>query len=551
MKVLKSVVFVSFLFLFVALAAVVPDWEVITGTPYNMQVYSRVDFMGQFTNANPDNIVAAFGPGGENDCRAIGSWNQPDQYHIWYMTIVSFAAIADSELITYKIYDADSDQVLNCRESSLFGNHFVIGSYDDTFLLTIPYVIDDLYGAYEDSLLTILPASGVLINDFISQDYIDEFWVVLADDAENGVLNLDNDGSFTYQPNLNYFGSDFFQYYATDGVYVTPNALVEIQVQPVNDPPVIDLPDEGFTFPEDSVYQVDFTQYISDVDNTVLTLSYSNNQYIQVSISGYNVTFTPVLNWNGTELINFTINDNTARAIDSDIISIEVTPVNDPPVVVDPIEDFEFNEDTIDNHLNLNTVFGDVDADILEFNAMDNINLNVIIDEFGNVSISSYEENWNGTEAIIFSANDLEYTVFDTVTVTVLEVNDPPYIITELPDLELFEDFEDISVDLNDHFDDIDDDELYYSAQFNSSNVLIGIANNMMTINSVPNWTGTTQIVISAQDNFNIRYTVSDTFLITVTEVNDPPVLLVPLPDTNMQEDAAPITRNLNYYFAD
>ncbi|MDP8211617.1 MAG: tandem-95 repeat protein, partial [Candidatus Stygibacter australis] len=552
MKMLKIVVLSVIFILCVNLSAEIPEWEIIPGTQYSMQVYSQVDFMAQyFTNSNPDNIVAAFGPGGLTDCRAIAYWNEYNQYQLWYMTIVSNAEPEDNEIITYKIYDAASDQVLDCRENSIFVDNDVIGSYDDTFLLTIPYVIDDLYGAYEDSILIILPESGVLINDYIHQDYINEFWVVLDQDVSHGVLTFNDDGSFDYMPELNYFGSDFFQYYATDGVYVTSNALVEIQVQPVNDPPVIDLPDEGFTFPEDNVYQVDFTDYISDVDNTVLTLSFSDNQYIQVSISGYNVTFTPVLNWNGTELINFTINDNTARAIDSDIVPIEVTPVNDPPVVLAPIEDFEFNEDTTDTHLNLNYIFNDIDEDVLEFNVFDNVNLNVVIDEFGNVSISSYEENWNGSEIIIFSANDLEYTVYDTVAVTVLEVNDPPYIITELPDLELFEDFEDISVDLDDYFIDIDGDELYYSVQFNNVNVLIGIVNNMMTISSVANWVGITQVTISAQDDFYSRYVVSDIFQITVLAENDPPVLLVPLPDTNMQEDDAPIQRDLNYYFAD
>ncbi|MCF7921050.1 MAG: tandem-95 repeat protein [Candidatus Cloacimonetes bacterium] len=552
MKMKKSLVFVFMFSLLVSLQAVAPDWEVIPGTQYSLQMYSQVDYLGDFfTNDNPDNIVAAFGPGGETDCRSIAFWNEYNEFQLWYMTIVSNAADSLSEVISFKIYDAAMDQVLDCRESILFQDNVVIGSFDDTFLLTIPYVIDDLYGTYEDSLLIIQLESGVLINDYISQEYIDEFWVVLNQDVSHGVLNFNSDGSFDYMPTLNYFGSDFFEYYATDGVYVTSNAIVEIQIQPVNDPPNIDLPDEGFQFPEDTIYQVDFTPYISDVDNAVLTLTYSGNNYIQITVYGYFVTFTPEADFNGTEYIQFTINDNTARAIDSETIPVTVTPINDPPTLDSPIADFSFNEDQVDNHINLNEVFTDIDGDFLYFNVLDNINLNVFIDSYGLVTISSNQPNWNGSETIIFSAADMEYTVFDTVTVTVLPVNDPPYIITELPDLELVEDFEDILVNLDEHFDDIDDDELYYSAQFNNDHVLIGIAQNMMTIYSVLNWTGITQVVISAQDDFNIRYTVRDTFLITVTGVNDPPFVLTPLPDTQIQEDATAIQRNLDNYFDD
>jgi Big-like domain-containing protein len=552
MKMLKSVVLVVFLILFVGLAAEAPEWEIIPGTQYSMQVYSRVDFMAQyFTNSNPENIVAAFGPGGENDCRAIGYWNEYNEYQLWYMTIVSNAEPEDSEIITYKIYDAAGDQVLDCRESSLFTDNVVIGSYDDTFLLTIPYVIDDLYGAYEDSLLVISPASGVMINDPINLEYLDEFWVVLDADVVHGeLLNFNIDGSFEYQPDPDYFGSDFFEYYATDGDYVTSNAVVEIQIQAVNDAPVIDLPDEGFTFPEDTIYPVDFTPYIYDVDNTDLTLSFSNNQYIQVSIDEYLVTFTPQTGFNGIENITFTINDDTFRAIASDTVPVEVTPVNDPPVVVSPIPDFEFNEDTSDEHISLGYVFDDPDGDELDYGFLNNVNLNVVIDQYGLVTITSIQENWFGLETLIFSASDAEFTVYDTVNVTVLAVNDPPELISEFPDLFLDEDFADYPIQLMEYFTDVDNDSLYYSVQFNNSHVLISIVDATLTIYSVNNWTGTTNVDVSASDDFS-RFTTSDNFLITVSEINDPPVVIIELPDTQMQEDADSISRDLNTYFLD
>ncbi|MDP8322334.1 MAG: tandem-95 repeat protein [Candidatus Stygibacter australis] len=549
MKMLKIVVLSVIMILCVNVSAEIPDWEIIPGTQYSMQVYSQVEFMAQyFTNSNPDNIVAAFGPGGVTDCRAIAYWNEYNQFQLWYMTIVSNAE-PDTELITYKVYDADSDQVLDCRESSMFADNTIIGSYNSAFLLTIPYVIDDFYGAYEDSLLTILPASGVLINDFISQVYIDEFEVVLDQDVSHGYLTLIDNGSFTYRPYPNYFGSDFFEYYATDGVYQTNIAVVEIQVQNVNDPPIINLPD-SFIFPEDTVYGVDFTQYIYDSDNTELVLNFSGNVHVDVDIVGFYVTFTPELNFNGIENITFTINDSPVRLIDSDIVQIEVTPVNDPPYVENPIADFNFNEDTVDNHINLDFAFSDIEGDSLEYNVLDNINLNIVIDSLANVTISTFQENWNGSETVVFTAEDLEYTVYDTVFITVNPVNDAPEVILPLPDIELIEDFEDQITDLDDHFIDVDGDDLHFSANYDFNHVTIAIDENIMTISSVENWHGITDVTITAQDDYN-RLIASDTFQITVLEENDPPILLVDLPDTYMNEDDDQIARNLNYYFVD
>ena len=529
MKKLKSVVLTVFLILFVTLVAEAPEWEVIPGTQYSMQVYSQVDFMAEyFTNANPQNIVAAFGPGGENDCRAIGYWNEYNQYQLWYMTIVSNAEPEDNELITYKIYDTDSDQVLNCRESSLFTDNIVIGSYDNTFLLTIPYVIDDLYGAYEDSLFTILPASGVLINDEIHLDYLDEFTVVLYDDVDNGVLNFDNDGSFTYQPNLNYFGSDFFEYYATDGVYQTNIAVVEIQVQNVNDAPIIDFQGEGFTFPEDTVYGVDFSPYINDIDNTELVLTHSDNLHVQVDIIDLYVTFTPERNFNGIEDITFTINDNTARLIDSDIVQIEVTPVNDPPVLVSPVDDQNVNEDFLPFDLELNTHFSDPEDDPITYSVDFNEN-QIGITVNGSILTISSVFNWNDTTQVTVYASDEipgSAPAVDQFDVIFQPVNDLPFVDVPIDNQSVNEDFDPIVIDLNQHFVDYDDDALSYTVDYDIDLINASIDQNNLTIYSRLNKYGDTEVSVTADDGN--RVTVTDTFWVYIAPLNDEPVIALP-----------------------
>jgi hypothetical protein len=54
---------------------------------------------------------------------------------------------------------------------------------------------------------------------------------------------------------------------------------------------------------------VDFASYLSDPDGDIPVLSYSGNSTHDVSIDGYSVTFTPLSDWFGSELITFMLSD--------------------------------------------------------------------------------------------------------------------------------------------------------------------------------------------------------------------------------------------------
>src|SRR3989475_3561737 len=66
----------------------------------------------------------------------------------------------------------------------------------------------------------------------------DPLIAILVNGPAHGTLSLNNDGSFTYTPALNYNGPDSFTYKANDGQVDSPtNATVSITVTPVNDAP--------------------------------------------------------------------------------------------------------------------------------------------------------------------------------------------------------------------------------------------------------------------------------------------------------------------------
>jgi hypothetical protein len=81
----------------------------------------------------------------------------------------------------------------------------------------------------------------VLGNDSDIDDLTPPPWdgltAVLASGATNGSVSLNADGSFTYTPNFDYYGSDSFTYVATDGFLDSAPATVTLTVNPV--PPVL------------------------------------------------------------------------------------------------------------------------------------------------------------------------------------------------------------------------------------------------------------------------------------------------------------------------
>jgi VCBS repeat-containing protein len=97
-----------------------------------------------------------------------------------------------------------------------------------------PNAGNDSYNTNEDTPLTV-PAPGVLAND--NDPDGDPITAVKLTDPAHGTVSLAANGSFTYTPQANFFGSDAFTYAANDGSTNSTAATVSITVNAVNDPP--------------------------------------------------------------------------------------------------------------------------------------------------------------------------------------------------------------------------------------------------------------------------------------------------------------------------
>ena len=100
--------------------------------------------------------------------------------------------------------------------------------------------IDDRYVTNEDETLAVVTASeSVLANDDNPDG--DSLTVSVVDGVDQGKLVLNSDGSFTYEPKADFFGTDTFTYVANDGTSDSNVATVMITVESVNDAPTFQL----------------------------------------------------------------------------------------------------------------------------------------------------------------------------------------------------------------------------------------------------------------------------------------------------------------------
>ena len=105
------------------------NWSKITGTEFNMILFTTVSLEGDFFTKTKSDQLAAFGSGGTSDCRGIATWkegNHPywdnswDIAGYWYLTIVSDNNTNDT--ISFKIYDTETDDVYDCNEKIIFAD---------------------------------------------------------------------------------------------------------------------------------------------------------------------------------------------------------------------------------------------------------------------------------------------------------------------------------------------------------------------------------------------------------------------------------------------
>jgi VCBS repeat-containing protein len=262
------------------------------------------------------------------------------------------------------------------------------------------------------------PEDTLLTATFVATDAdLDVLTYTVTSTTTNGLLTFNTtSGDWTYTPNANYNGSDSFTVEVSDGNGGTATQVISITVTPVNDLPIITSP-ATFTTPEDTPYSNTVT--VTDIDSSTFTFSISTNPTngsVVINPTTGVWTYTPNANYNGSDSFTVEVSDGNG-GIATQVISITVTPVDDPPVITSP----PTANTTMNVPLVANVVANDVDGNMLTYSI-------VTTPVNGTVSINSTTGSWTyiplndylGSDNITISVTDGTFTVTQVIAISVL-----------------------------------------------------------------------------------------------------------------------------------
>ncbi|MCH8991305.1 MAG: tandem-95 repeat protein, partial [Acidobacteria bacterium] len=190
-----------------------------------------------------------------------------------------------------------------------------------------PIAVDDAYGMDEDMQLIVGPR-GVLTND--SDPDEDPLTVSGNSSPGNGTVSVNADGSFTYTPNADFFGTDSFTYTAFDG-QSGDSATVTIEVVSTSNHLPVAVDDRYFmdvtAIPFLNVGSPGVLENDSDPDGDPLTAVLDDgplNGGLTLNLDG-GFIYTPNLGFAGTDEFTYRAADDKGGASNPATVTIEVS----------------------------------------------------------------------------------------------------------------------------------------------------------------------------------------------------------------------------------
>lgn len=348
-----------------------------------------------------------------------------------------------------------------------------------------------------------------------------------------GVSSSISNDSIYLNSSADFNGSVNIRVHASDGFNTTADTFT-ITITPLNDAPTKNLIISDITIPQDfgTFFAARLTSIFSDIDNGSLTYGVSTlNAGVDGFISSDTLYILSTTAFTGASTLRVTADDGEFTIADTFVVN--VTSVDAPPIIVQALRDTSFSEGfPITFVYDLNTVF--TDDGVLTFTAQE-LSAGVATSISEDSLFITGNPNFFGTVLIKITADDGQFTLADTFAVTVYSVNDPPIVQSSLRDTSLAEDFATaIGSVLSMYFDDPDNDPLNYLASALDPGVSAAMSGDTLQLFSEQDFNGTARIAVRADDG---QYTIRDTFVVTVTPVNDVPILTLQLPDVILTED--------------
>jgi len=416
---------------------------------------------------------------------------------------VTYEAMVDSNA-TFK--RTDSHLIITPKED-FHGYIFVDLKLDMSFILKVTPV-NDIPMLADIETQSIDEDSELTLNLFAIDMDGDNLTYGATIDG-HGIVETEGD-MLTVIPDQDYNGPIYVSIAVSDG-QDTEESNFNIQVVPVNDPPVLDSI-ESKSIVEDSYLRLSLSA--TDVDGDSLTYSANAGKNAKVEIDGNQLRVTPENDFNG--IINVMVKASDRFSSDSLMFPLEVLPIKDAPKLA-AIESKSIVEDS---YLRLSLSATDVDGDSLTYSADAGQNAKVEID--GNQLRVTPENDFNGDIDVLVYVDDGTSKDKIKFVLKVTPVNDAPVLTSIIPEGKKEK------INLKMMATDIDGDSLIYSVN-TDARADVTVNDNLLTVKPNKDYEGTAPLTLKTFDG-------SSSVDTNVTLINPIPGVLAIAPQS-MKED--------------
>lgn len=233
---------------------------------------------------------------------------------------MSVAYVLLGFLITPVITVSGEEQIRNSDYSVVSAPADV--SISGSRVNSVPVPGNDVVYTDEDTFVNI----DVLANDTdIDGDSLN---VTSRTPARNGTSNINaNNNTITYTPNVNFYGTDTFNYTVSDGKNDT-SAQVAVTVRSINDKP--NAVDDRFPTTIGVSANIDVLANDTDVDGDPLiltNLTRAANGTAMVNETTNTITYTPTPDFIGEDTFEYTLLDGNKNGSDTGTVTVKVSKV--------------------------------------------------------------------------------------------------------------------------------------------------------------------------------------------------------------------------------
>jgi hypothetical protein len=301
-----------------------------------------------------------------------------------------------------------------------------------------PVAVDDGGVGFVTSEDVSFRTGDVTANDSDLDHAVVRSSVAVVSSVSDGVLVNEGDGTFTYSPGPEFFGTDSFTYTITDGAgAVSAAATVTITVASENDAPVAgDDGGVGFDTAEEVAFTTaDVTVNDSDADHPVVASSVavvsSVSDGVLVNNGDGTFTYTPDPDFFGADSFTYKITDPAGAVSAPATVALSVSSVNDAPEAAD--DDgvgFATTEDTAFTTADVTANDSDVDHPVVASSVavVSSVTDGVLVNEGDGTFTYTPDPDFFGTDSFAYTISDPAGAVSAPATVSlgVAPTYDPP-----------------------------------------------------------------------------------------------------------------------------